>query len=349
MNYTTETNEKTIWAEETPNTVEIEKTETAETGTEVDTTEIKVSADAVKASIAKQFGTDVSTADIKILIELKERLAQDDTLTNPYYELPSVFQRMIREQFASLVDTEERKDNISNLNFISKEFINTVFDSAELEQCLKEFKDATDTLEKRATAENIMIDSRYDSMLETVTNMYENDYDHISVTDPDKAERIKNAYNTLNQAMDLTNIIKDITDNPSHLNRTYKDIRVFGNWAQDYNAKFCGDGDSVVKYKTLDALYISLKLQGLKEDPKENDVYAKTICGLIYKDLIKIDKTDTIGQWYTYWLSDMVYNLHKTTTFGDVSSRLNTAIKTIVDKIDDLVASKELRNKKKRR
>lgn len=348
------TETKTIWGEPELNIQEIDNTPVESPEEEVlpsaeitqeefnEATNINTTSGDIAKVFKDNYNVDISIGDVSILMDVVNRMKNKDTVLNPYAELPVSIREAIRNTFKDITDVSDTPENMSNLNFLAKEFIVGLYHSAEIGQILDEYNEAVSQIQERTDKEHVMVDYRYDGVLEKITNAYKE-----VVEDPEKnpevAQRVMKAYEFFTNAISMKRIITAIDERPSILNRTYKDIRYFQRWCMDYDSKWCCDGNTKIKFRTLEAIYGSLRALDLDEET------AKTICGLLVKELAPLDKNDVHDKYYAYYMSDIIFMLHKTTLFGEVSSKMNEAINELKKRISALRDSKELRNKKKRR
>lgn len=297
--------------------------------------ETSVSAQNLVDEFKKNYDMDIDFNDITILMELKERIDKENC-TNIYAELPKSVQKLIRKSFSEAFNGDI---DINTLDTISSVFLSELFSSAELDGYIKEFNDVMGDISSRVKEENITNDAKLDEVFEKVTKVYETTRELVE-SEPDTAERGELTYNTFMTAITLENILKTISERPSVLNRAYKESRNFKSYAMSFDRKFCC-GESNVKIRTLEGI-----CYGLQSNATVSEEFAKTICILIANEVSERNLEDVYDKWYVYYMSEVVYLLHKTTLVGDVSSRTNDAITSICNQLNELVLAKASRKGK---
>lgn len=291
-----------------------------------------------------KYGIELSVTAIKELMELKERIDTGDKLTNTFAQLPTPLQKIIRTEFAPAFGNDPAAHE---LDFMASAFINELFQSAELDGYLNEFNDVMNDMKSRTTEVNIENDARLDSVLDRVNKLYETRTTLREKNDEESAVKVEKTYEAFTNAITMAPILKEIEERPSKLNRAFKSIGDFDMYAMKFDSKFCCT-ESNVKVRTLEGVY-----WGLVSNAHVSEEVAKTICILVAENTIySRDVNNVYDKWYVYYMTEVLFLLHKSTLLGDVTAQMNESVKTISNLVTTLKIEKEIRkgkgNKKRR-
>lgn len=287
----------------------------------------EVSFNNVAKSIGNIIGVgEVPLSEVHVFMDLIKRVRDNEKINNIFAELPPTFKRHLLKQMGQvgMNEAEVFTSNPSFCNFLAKELIQDIVGDAAFDSLISEYNDQMNTVNSDLKNGRTLVSAYNDVMRETMTTKYQEIADKLRADgDEETAVYYEKLTESYKDAYSLKKLKDAIIARPSLLNRAYKEIKHYEQYAFDFSMKFCmnvspiknaqGQEVEMPSIKTLDAVHNALMRSGVFT----NDDTAKTLCVLIYMIYSDADISNIHEYTHLYFIIDSLYVLDRASKVGE--------------------------------
>lgn len=267
---------------------------------------------------------EVPVSEVHIFMDLIKRVRSKEKINNIFAELPPTFKRHILKQMGQIDEAAAFTANPTFCNFLAKELIQDIVGNTAFDSLISEYNKEMSTVNSDLKNGKTLVSAYNDVMRETMTTKYQEIADKLRADgDEETAVYYEKLIASYKDAYNLKKLKEAIEERPSLLNRAYKEIKHYEQYAFDFSMKFCmnvtpiknaqGEEVEMPSIKTLDAVYNALMRSGVFT----NEDTAKTLCVLIYLIYSDTDISNIHEYTLLYFIIDSLYVLDRASKVGD--------------------------------
>jgi len=267
---------------------------------------------------------EVPVSEVHVFMDLIKRVRSKEKINNIFAELPPTFKKHILKQMGQIDEAAAFTANPTFCNFLAKELIQDIVGNTAFDSLISEYNREMSTVNSDLKNGKTLVSAYNDVMRETMTTKYQEIADKLRADgDEETAVYYEKLTASYKDAYNLKKLKEAIEARPSLLNRAYKEIKHYEQYAFDFSMKFCmnvtpiknaqGEEIEMPSIKTLDAVYNALMRSGVFT----NEDTAKTLCVLIYLIYSDTDISNIHEYTHLYFIIDSLYVLDRASKVGD--------------------------------
>lgn len=307
---------------------------------DVPVADLEVADEDVIKKLNESCGNNVSDDDALQMLSVMERYKNGEKF-NVYQALPAVFRVEI--------DKAAMEANVYDLrmrNYFAKNFINDIVQDAYMTTEISNFEEELrGVTEQISNVPGMIIDSYSDEVRNKFEIQMIEIADKIRDESPEKAEQLERISEYFKATYELTKIMDTLNNNPSIINRSYKQGRDdYNHMKRNFEEKFKSISP---KIKPIEIVNKCLRTFGY------SDEQSKTVTAIVYNSIMSETASGSIeGHIYAYYImsafSNMIMSANNSTLLTTFQSRIVDLVSMIDNYMSDFRSSKKNKKSKKK-